>query len=148
MTENSETDLPLPETLQDVQALLKKKAQELLYAPPQHINEIQQEIQKLRVTAGIYREIADNFSDPNLYKEMNLLNRMLTGKDIESEAEKRKIQRESSKASDKLRQNYGLDPESAQRIARVIQGVVGGEADDPAIGNEPEPEPIGPDGIQ
>jgi alanyl-tRNA synthetase len=144
-----ENTSPLPlENRDQVQQLLKKKACELLLAQPQQVPELQQEIQKLRIVHSIFKEIENDFNDPNLYKEMNLLNRMMVGKDLESEAQKQKSTREQEEAATKLKDSYGMSPEAASRVARVIASIVGGSQMED-LDDEPEPpKPIDPSRIQ
>lgn len=134
-----------PESLQEVLDLLKSKAKELLFCTAQRVPALQQEIQKLRIVAALYREMMPNaLPDRDLYKEMNLLNRMMTGKDLEVEAERRQAEEDADRATERLKKNYGLNPQSANRIARAITAVVGGKND--GI-DESEPQPIKPDAL-
>lgn len=114
-----------PSTLQEVQELLKTKAKELLFCQPQNISTLTQEIQRLRIVAALFSEIENRLQDPNLYKEMNLLNRMTTGKDLESEQIRRRADEEIEAAREKLERHYGVSPDSANRIARAIATVAG-----------------------
>jgi hypothetical protein len=134
---------PVPESLDDVLKLLKMKAQELLFAQPNRVSALQQEIQKLRIVASLFREIEGNVSDADLYKEMNLLNRMMVGRDLDTEADRRKAEEHIIRTSQKLKDNHGMSPASAHRIAKVLGSVVGGNFDEP--GDVPEPIDFEPD---
>jgi hypothetical protein len=133
-----------PSTLAEVLELLKTKAQELLFVQPARVPALQQEIQKLRIVASIFREIEHSVNDRDLYKEMNLLNRMMVGKDLEQEAERRRADESIAAAADKLRDSYGVSPQSANRIARAISAVGGMSGPEP---DPDEPQPIEPDSI-
>jgi hypothetical protein len=145
--QNSDQDQPPdqtgPDSLNDVKSLLKQKSKELLFAQPAKISFLQQEIQKLRVVYRIYREIEDNIVDDDLYKEMNLLNRMTTGKDLEGDAERRDADLAIERAATTLREKHGLELGSANRIARII-GTVAGRRDIVGELSGDEPEPVDP----
>lgn len=145
MSSNQEQpELPKPpNNLLEVQELLKSKCGELLFCLPQRIPSLQQEIQKLRVVARIYKELESEVVDEDLYKEMNLLNRMTVGRDLESEADRRRADEEIASASEKLRSTYGVNADSAQRIARVI-GAVAGRTEIAGRDDDIEPQPLGP----
>lgn len=93
-------------------------------AEPKMVAELQMEIQRLRVVHMVLREVESSVFDPNTYKEMNLLNRMFTGRDLETEADKKDSAEKEAAASDKL-QKLGADAGQAQRIARVLNSVMG-----------------------
>lgn len=132
----------VPDSLQEVQALLKTKAKELLFAQPQRVPALQQELQKLRIVLGLFREIESGIVEKDLYKEMNLLNRMMVGKDLEQEADRARADEAIAAAAGRLKDHYGINPASAQRIMRVLGSAVGGmnERDD-----SDEPKPVEPD---
>lgn len=85
------------------------------------------------------REIEKDLSDPNTYREVALLNRLLTGHDIESEAEKRKSVDDSEKAA-RVLVAKGVTPESAQRIAKVLSSLRG-DMGEPSGPDDPDDEP-------
>lgn len=145
MSSSDQEQSPAPDSLAAVKELLKSKAQELLFAQPQRVPALQQELQKLRIVLGLFREIESGAVEKDLYKEMNLLNRMMVGKDLEQEAERTRADESIAAAAARLRDGYGVSPQSANRIARVLGVVAGGMND---VGDDPdEPEPIKPDAV-
>lgn len=129
-----------PLTVERAEQLLRAKTQELLTAEPARIPAITLELQRLRVATQVLRELDAKGVDPNTYREVALLNRLLHGRDIENEAEKKKSADEAERATAVLRAR-GIEPESAQRIMKVLQSVVGaGVVDDRESLDEPEPD--------
>lgn len=128
-----------PLTLEEARELLKNKSLELLECPVGKVAALTIQIQRLRVLVIILREVETGVSDANTYKEMTLLNKLLTGKDLESEASKEQQVEEEQKATARL-EARGIAPESAQRITRILQSVMG------ATHVEFKPDPTADDG--
>lgn len=108
--------------LEHAQQLLQQKTVALLKAEADTITGLTREIQKLRVICQMLREIETGTTDPNTYREMSLLNRMVAGHDLEAEAEKAKLQ--SDQGLVERLEGRGIRPDSALRIARVLQSVM------------------------
>jgi len=67
-------------TLEQARELLRHKTVALLKADPVTISGLTREIQTLRVICQMLQEIEVGVTDPNTYREMSLLNRMVTGR--------------------------------------------------------------------
>lgn len=109
-------------TLQDASDLLRAKALELLDAGPARVSQLNIDIQKLRVLCMVLREVELGVSDPNTYKELNLLNKMLTGKDMEAD-ENRQTAEEEASATAAL-ESRGIKAESASRMMRALTSIM------------------------
>ena len=137
-----------PQTVEEVTQRIKEKTGELLSAPPQHIPALTLELQKLRIAAMVLRETENGVSDPNTYKELTLLNRLMTGRDLETEAERQAAAAETDEA-EKVLERKGISPESARRILRVLSVIAppstGLSDEEPP---EPDDEPSSPDESQ
>lgn len=116
-------DVAPPLTLDDAVEKLRLKVSELVTAGPARVSGLNVEIQKLRIICMVLREIEMGVSDPNTYKELSLMNRMLTGKDLEAEAERQQTGIEETAATAAL-ENRGIKAESASRILRALTSVL------------------------
>lgn len=132
------SDPSTPLTLADAQAMLRQKAQELVTAPMEKVSGLNMELQRLRVLCVLMREAETGVLDPNSYKEMALLNRMVAGTDLESEADKQK-RAEQEEAATATLEKRGVKPDSARRILRVLTSVLSKDAnhDNPLDDTEP-----------
>lgn len=131
-------------SLEQAQDMLRAKAIEYVDASPARVSTLNVEIQKLRIICMVLREVELGVSDPNTYKELNLMNKMLTGKDIEGDADRQQTEQEEAEATAAL-EKRGLKAESAGRILRALTAIL-----DKSIPDEPtddEPEPPDPTGI-
>jgi hypothetical protein len=122
--------------------LLNEKVRELLAATPETIQTLTLDIQKLRVAVSILREQGPGGeTDPSIYKDMALLNRLISGQDLESTAQKQAQEKAIADAAGRLEQK-GISPASAGRILKVLSAVMAG-----GRGGEDEPdEPSEPAG--
>jgi len=133
--------------LEEAKAKLAVLTNELLTAQPARLPGLTIEIQRLRVACMLLREVENNIADSNTYREVALLNRLLTGRDIESEAEKKKSVEDAEKAARVLGAR-GVTPASAHRILKILNSVMeegrGGEQSEPDEPDEtadPQPPP-------
>jgi hypothetical protein len=102
-----------------VQKTLKAKLKELLHAEPSKIPGLTLELQRLRVAAMMITEMDEGVADPATYKELNLLNRMITNADLEGDAARVESEADIASAT-KLLTERGISRQSAQRITRVL----------------------------
>jgi hypothetical protein len=115
-----------PLSAADAKKLLQQRAQELLDADAKSLPRLTKEIQRLRVVLQILNEADTGESDPQVHKELSLLNKLITGKGLDGlegddEAEKRERQQEA----EKLLADRGVDPAQAGRFMRILQAVMG-----------------------
>lgn len=111
-------------SLEEAREQLRRKSLELLDAPVGKVAALTIQVQRLRVTCAILREVETGVTDANTYKEMTLLNKLVTGKDLESEATKEQQAEDEAAATARLEER-GIAADSAQRITRVLQSVMG-----------------------
>lgn len=114
----------------------------MLSATPETIQTLTLDIQKLRVAVALLREQRDGAADTSIYKDMALLNRLITGNDLEGSATRQKQEEAIKGATDRLAER-GIGPDSATRIARVLSAVMAGgekalEDDEGAEPDSPE----------
>lgn len=120
-----EPDEPPPSepvfSLQDASNLLRTKALELLGAGPARVSQLNVDIQKLRIICMVLREVELGVSDPNTYKELSLMNKMLTGKDLE--VEDRQTAEDEAQATAAL-ESRGIKADSAARMMRALTSIM------------------------
>lgn len=68
------------------------------------------------------REIAMDLADPTTYRELTLLNRMLTGHDPEEDAA-RQAQADEEEAGRQRLEDIGLEPESAGSMVKALSAL-------------------------
>ncbi len=134
MDDRDESQAPIL-TLAEAKRLLADKVQELVHAEPGRIPALTIEVQQYRVAVMLLREIENEITDQNTYREVALLNRLLTGRDIESEAAKKKSVEDGERAA-RVLEAKGISPESAHRMMKALSSVLtpGGATGEP---NEP-----------
>lgn len=126
-------------TLAEATELLRAKVLELLPAPPAAIPALNVEILKLRIICMVLREVELNILDPSASKEFALMNKMLTGKDLDAEAERKQTIEEEQAASTVLAAR-GIKAESATRILRALTSIMSAREEQPDDATEP-PDP-------
>lgn len=122
------------ETL-DVQQLrhkLKELATELLTASPVRTKALKLEIQRVRCAAALFNEADTGESDPETYKEMSLLTRMLADEDDLDDPTGDEVRHAEAEA---LLGTRGIDPDRARRLLRVFESL--GAAEEVPDGAEP-----------
>lgn len=118
-----------PLSLDDAKKLLQQKAQELLDADAKSLPRLTKEIQRLRVVLQILNEADTGESDPQVHKELSLLNKLITGKGLEGlEGDDETEKRERHQKAEELLADRGVDPTQAGRFLRVLQAVMGAGA--------------------
>jgi hypothetical protein len=80
------------------------------------------DLQRARVTKLCLKEIVTDLADPTTYREMTLLNRLITGHDPEEEAAKR-MDAEAELAAQGRLDAIGVDPESAGDLVRALNAL-------------------------
>ncbi len=142
---------PDPErlTLEQAKERLNSKVQALLSADAKTLQNLVIEIQKLRVVCMLLSESdGDNKTfDPNTYREMSMLNRMLAkgvGGDEDDPNGALEDLRIEEEAADRLSKR-GISRDGAARLARVLTSVidrakspVAAAVDDDDEGDEPD----------
>jgi hypothetical protein len=93
-----------------------------------------------------------NASDPNAFKEMNLLNRMMTGRDLgEDDPTDTQEDKDREKASaERMAKKYGVSREKAGTFMRILNALTHSKEQgvEDELGREPElTEPPSPGGI-
>ena len=83
---------------------------------------ISRELQRLRVVQITLNELVTNISDPTAKQEINLLTKMLMGRDSAEVTEEEADQMAAEQAADRLRA-LGIDPESADNMARGLRAL-------------------------
>jgi hypothetical protein len=110
--------------LMAVKQHIQAKSSELLLAEPGQLQTLTQELQRLRVAMLMLREIVEDVADPTTYRELNLLNKMITGHDPSEEALRKEQAQGEQDAVERLA-NVGLTRESAGGMVRVLQSLQG-----------------------
>ena len=110
--------------LQAVKQRIQEKSVALLSAEPAQLPTLTQELQRLRVAMLMLREIVEDVADPTTYRELSLLNKMITGHDVEQEALRKEQVLGEQEAVDRIAK-VGLSPESAGSMVRVLQSLQG-----------------------
>jgi hypothetical protein len=105
-----------------VKQQIQLKSAELLEAEPAQMQHLTQELQRLRVAMLMLREIVEDVADPTTYRELSLLNKMITGHDPEQEALRREQQQGQQEAEERIAR-VGLTPAGAGSMVRVIQSL-------------------------
>lgn len=115
-----------PLSAADAKKLLQAKAQELLDADAKSLPRLTKEIQRLRVVLLILNEADTSESDPQVHKELSLLNKLVTGKGLEGlEGDDEEERRERHQKAEELLADRGVDPAAAGRFMRILQAVMG-----------------------
>lgn len=118
-------------TLEEAQEMLRGKTNELLSCPPDKtFFKLTIDVQRLRVACSLLREIETGVAEPNTYREMSLLNRLVSGATFESDDEKAEEDARIKVAEDVLTAR-GLTPDAAGRILKVLQSAAKGEKREP-----------------
>jgi len=106
----------------EVKQSIQEKSASMLTAEPKEVPLLAQELQRLRVSMLMLREIVEDIADPNTYREISLLNKMMTGLDPEEDAKRREQQQGEMDAQERMT-DAGLDPERAGSIVRVLESL-------------------------
>lgn len=115
-----------PLSAADAKKLLQQKAQELLDADAKSLPRLTKEIQRLRVVLQILNEADTGESDPQVHKELSLLNKLITGKGLEGlEGDDETEKRERHQKAEELLADRGVDPAQAGRFMRILTAVMG-----------------------
>lgn len=108
--------------LMDVKRTIQDRSAEMLVAEPSHVPRLAQELQRLRVAMLMMREIVEDVADPNAYRELTLLNKMMTGHDPEQEALRKEQILAEEEATERMAR-VGLTPEGASRMVRALDAL-------------------------
>lgn len=117
-----------PADAKECRTRLKELAKEMLSASPTRLKALGLEIQRLRLAEKLFTEAEEGTSDPDTYRELSMLNRMLAGEDdLEDPTgdEARLAEAEAVLAG------RGIDPARARRLIRTLEN----------LNATPEPEP-------
>lgn len=125
----SPTEPELTQVQQDAQARLEAIERRILQlsvdaetAEDKEIPRLMRELQRARVAKLCLKEIVTDLADPTTYREMTLLNKLITGVDPEEEAAKRMQLEEELAAEDRL-SKVGVDPERADGLVRALNAL-------------------------
>lgn len=99
---------------------LRELAREIVVASPTRGRAILQEVARLRVALQLHEEADSKASDPDTYRELSLLNRMLAG---EEELDPTTDEARLAEAETLLR-GRGCDPARARRIIRTLDSLL------------------------
>ena len=105
-----------------VQSSILDKSRELLHCEETDLPRISRELQRLRVVQITLNELVTNISDPTAKQEINLLTKMMMGRDSAEVTEEEADQMAAEAAADRLRA-LGIDPESADNMARGLRAL-------------------------
>lgn len=119
--------LPSPLTQDDAARLLREEAQKLLTADAKTLPQLTRRIQRLRVVMLILQEVERGTSDPQVARELNLLNKLMSTYGDGWAAEDEKVRQREAEVA--LRER-GIDPASAARLLRALEAVMGVTARD------------------
>jgi hypothetical protein len=111
---------------------LKELATELLTASPARTKALKLEIQRVRCAAALFNEADTGESDPETYKELSLLTRMLADEDDLDEPTGDDVRHAEAEA---LLAERGINPDAARRMARLFESL--SAAEDTPDGAEP-----------
>jgi hypothetical protein len=111
---------------------LKELAAELLTASPARTKALKLEIQRVRCAAALFNEADTGESDPETYKELSLLTRMLADEDDLTDPTTDEVRHAEAEA---LLKERGIDPDAARRMARLFESL--SAAEDTPDGAEP-----------
>ena len=106
----------------DVKQQIQEKTAAMMMASPSDLTKLAQDLQRLRVAMLTLKEIVEDVADPNTYKELALLNKMMTGHDPEAEALREEQERGDEQARERL-DRAGLKPEQAGSMVRVLEAL-------------------------
>jgi hypothetical protein len=106
----------------EVKQQIQQRSTEMLLAEPSQVPQLAQELQRLRVAMLMLREIVEDVADPNAYRELSLLNKMMTGHDPEQDALRREQETAEAEASERL-SRVGLTVERAGSMVRVLESL-------------------------
>lgn len=126
------------EALQALEAELRAKVQELRSAKPREVHDLTTEIQRLRVLVICTRELDTGIVEPNAYKELALLNKLLAGNSLEGSGEEIERKQQVQTATEKL-EKRGISPESAPGIVRALEAITSQPVPEAPDDGEPEP---------
>lgn len=99
---------------------LKEMAAELLTAPPARCKQLSQDIVRHRAASKLLNEADTGESDPDTYKELSMLNRMLAGEqDLDDPTGDEALQNEA----EALLKARGIDPDVARRLMRAFEAL-------------------------
>lgn len=114
---------------------LKGMATELLTAPPARVKQLGLEIQRTRVAMELLNEADTGQSNPDTYKELSMLNRMLAGEqDLDPTGDE-----VAQAEAEALLRAHTISPETAARIMRVFDSLSASPEDTRAAGSDDAP---------
>lgn len=99
---------------------LRELAREIVVASPARGRAILQEVARLRVALQLHEEADSKASDPDTYRELSLLNRMLAG---EEELDPTTDEARLAEA-EAILATRGVDPARARRIMRTLDSLL------------------------
>lgn len=126
-------------TVLDLRKKLRSYAVELLTAGPTRVKQLGLEIQRTRVAEKLLTEADEGTSDPDTYKELSMLNRMLAG---EQDLDDPTGDEAALAEAEKLLADAGINPDKARRMLRAMESLnTPAEEDDRG-------RPAGPEGAE
>lgn len=120
-------------TVAKLREKLKAMATELLTASPARVKQLAQEIQRTRIAAALVNEAESGESDPDTYKELSMLNRMLAGEDTLDDPTGDEVRHAEAEA---LLASRGINPDVARRLMRVFESVSAAQETTSDVGSE------------
>lgn len=127
---------PEPLTITSAKQRLEAKLEELQTTDIKEIPRLTIDIQRLRVALMILKERESKETNPNVYREMSLLTRMIKQTDLDGDTDEEREQRAQT-ASDKL-EKAGVTAAGARAVIEIFRKMGhGGIPDDDEI-----PEPV------
>lgn len=109
--------------LEDIKRRIKAETQKLLKASGPALAAITRKLQRLRVAKMLLVEV-DGASDPNVHRELTLLNKLLAAEGASNDDASAQDEAASRQRAQDLIQARGGSPQSAENIARVLSSVM------------------------
>ena len=105
---------------------LRNLTMELQAPDARRVRPLTLRIQRMRVAVLLLQEAHTGIADPGTNRELNLLNKLVTGRGLDEmdEQEAREEAQARAKALEDRMRDRGADPAAAQRIARALQAVM------------------------
>jgi hypothetical protein len=108
--------------LKEVNLQIEHLVGDLLTADEKDIPKLTRQGQRLRVASLLLREIVMDLADPTTYRELTLLNKLLTGHDPEEEAAKEDAELEAAEVEARLA-GVGVNPAAAGDLVRALNAL-------------------------
>lgn len=122
--------IPEPEaelTIESLKERLRGYAKELLTGTPARLKQLPLEIQRTRSAMQLLSEAESGVADPDTYKELSMLNRMVAGDDSLDDPSGDEV---AQAEAEELLLTRNINPDRARRMLRALEAMNAAPEDD------------------